>query len=76
MSEANNENVWHQWRSDALARLDLEAIYGDVLTGKSKGNGWLEARDPASPSGDRDPIRRRGRWQRRSGTGSVQKLPR
>jgi hypothetical protein len=43
------------WRAEALARLPLEAVYGDVLTGKAQGAGWLEARDPNSPTGDRNP---------------------
>lgn len=46
---------WKAWRSEALARLDLWAVYGDWLTGKDRGNGWLECRDPASPSGDQHP---------------------
>ncbi len=43
------------WRAQALARLDLGAIYGPWLTGKDRSNGWLECRDPASPSGDQHP---------------------
>lgn len=43
------------WRSAALAALDLDAVYGGWLTGKANGNGWLECRDPESPSGDRNP---------------------
>lgn len=43
------------WRERALARLDLHAVYGEWLTGKDRGNGWLECRDPASSSGDRHP---------------------
>lgn len=46
---------WKAWRVEALARLDLDAVYGTWLTGKDRGNGWLECRDPASPSGDQHP---------------------
>ena len=46
---------WKAWRAEALARLDLDAVYGAWLTGKDRGNGWLECRDPASPSGDQHP---------------------
>jgi hypothetical protein len=46
---------WKQWRKDALECLDLDRVYGEQLTGGSSGNGWLECRDPESPSGDRDP---------------------
>jgi hypothetical protein len=30
-------------------------VYGDVLTGQQQGEGWLEARDLLSPTGDRHP---------------------
>lgn len=43
------------WRRRALDRLPLEAVYGQWLTGKPKGIGWLECRDPWSTTGDRDP---------------------
>lgn len=46
---------WKAWRAEALTRLDLGAVYGDLLTGKDRGNGWLECRDPASASGDQHP---------------------
>jgi P4 family phage/plasmid primase-like protien len=46
---------WADWRTKALAALPLAEIYGRWLTGKVTGNGWLECRDPASPSGDRTP---------------------
>jgi hypothetical protein len=46
---------FQSWRVEALGRLPLEDVYGDLLTGKRQGRGWLEARDPNSPSGDRDP---------------------
>ncbi len=43
------------WRAAALAATDLSTVYGEWLTGCDRGNGWLECRDPASPSGDRNP---------------------
>ena len=43
------------WRKEVLDALDLEQVYGAWLTGKNSGNGWLECRDPQSPSGDRTP---------------------
>ncbi len=43
------------WRTAALAALDLGAVYGEWLTGKVGGDGWLECRDPESPSGDQHP---------------------
>lgn len=46
---------WQQWRREALARLPLENVYGPYLTGKNHGRGWLECRDPDSPSGDKNP---------------------
>ena len=46
---------WRDWREKALAAVDLEAVYGDWLTGERSGDGWLQCRDPESPSGDRDP---------------------
>jgi hypothetical protein len=45
---------WKAWRAEALSVLDLQDIYGDLLTGKSR-DGWLECRDPSSPSGDQHP---------------------
>jgi hypothetical protein len=47
--------TWAQWRRDTLARLRLEDVYGEVLVGGASGLGWLRARDPWSPSGDRTP---------------------
>src|SRR5438876_7570817 len=46
---------WRDWRRDALERLRLEDVYGPWLTGGRQAEGWLEARDSASPTGDRDP---------------------
>ncbi len=43
------------WRQNALDRLPLEDVYGPWLTGRASSGGWLECRDPASPSGDRRP---------------------
>lgn len=45
---------WPQWRAQALAALPLDAVYGSLLTGKAL-HGWLECRDPDSPSGDQHP---------------------
>lgn len=45
---------WSEWRSRALDALPLDAVYGDLLTGKVT-NGWLQCRDPDSPSGDQNP---------------------
>ena len=44
-----------EWKREALRSLPLEAIYGQWLTGRSSGPGWLECRDPWSPSGDKNP---------------------
>ena len=56
---SNNDDVnhpaWVEWRKQALAKLDLEEIYGEWLTGGYSGDGWLQCRDPDSPTGDRDP---------------------
>jgi hypothetical protein len=46
---------WEEWRTQALSRLCLDDIYGPWLTGKQKSSGWLECRDPGSPSGDKRP---------------------
>ena len=46
--------AWEEWRRAALAKLPLESVYGEWLTGKA-GNGYLECRDPFSPTGDRSP---------------------
>ncbi len=45
---------WSEWRGRALAALPLDAVYGELLTGKAT-NGWLQCRDPDSPSGDQNP---------------------
>jgi len=44
-----------EWRKKALVALNLEDVYGEYLTGKSLRKGWLECRDPSSPSGDKRP---------------------
>lgn len=49
------DSVWGAWRRKALAALPLEPIYATWLTGRAAGIGWLECRDPASPSGDQTP---------------------
>lgn len=45
---------WADWRRQALDALELERVYGDLLTGRSRDT-WLECRDPDSASGDRHP---------------------
>jgi len=50
-----SERSWQEWRGRALAALPLESVYGPWLTGKRHANGWLECRDPESPSGDQNP---------------------
>ncbi len=47
-------DAWSRWRSDAIAALPLDRVYGDLLTGKAS-EGWLQCRDPDSPSGDQTP---------------------
>jgi hypothetical protein len=44
-----------EWKPRALAALRLEDVYGEYLTGGETGDGWLQCRDPSSPSGDRNP---------------------
>jgi len=46
---------WDEWRVAALDKLSLTDVYGDLLTGNQSGAEWLECRDPASPTGDRNP---------------------
>jgi hypothetical protein len=43
------------WKRISVATVHLEVIYGDILTGMVKSGGWLEARDPTSPTGDQSP---------------------
>ncbi len=54
-SKESKGSAWPEWRQRALAGLPLESVYGEWLTGRTSGDGWLECRDPGSPSGDRDP---------------------
>lgn len=53
--EFSGSDRWKQWRTEALAALNLDKVYGSWLTGKSSDGGWLECRDPDSSSGDRTP---------------------
>jgi len=46
---------WAGWRREVVEALSLEAVYRELLTGRSSGEGWLECRDPRSPSGDKHP---------------------
>lgn len=43
--------------AEAIGAVDLadDRILGKWLTGKTQGKGWLECRDPESPTGDRTP---------------------
>jgi len=50
-----DDQSWREWRKQALAALPLESVYGEWLTGRKHSTGWLECRDPWSPTGDRDP---------------------
>jgi hypothetical protein len=50
-----SDPVWAAWRAQALAALPLPAVYGAWLTGDAAGAGWLQCRDPASPTGDQNP---------------------
>lgn len=50
-----NPTEWNDWRRRALAALPLEAVYGSWMTGKLAGAGWMECRDPGSPTGDANP---------------------
>lgn len=52
---AADDAAWAEWRRRALAALPIDAIHGEWLTGRTAGVGWLECRDPASPSGDQRP---------------------
>jgi len=46
---------WSAWRRQALDALPLDAVYGELFTGSTSGEGWLQCRDPESPSGDQHP---------------------
>jgi hypothetical protein len=48
-------DVWAAWRLEATTKISLKAIYGELLTGKTAGKGWLQCRDPWSASGDTTP---------------------
>lgn len=50
-----SKSPWRDWRAQTLAALNLADVYGEYLTGKAGKKGWLECRDPASPSGDKRP---------------------
>jgi hypothetical protein len=54
-SAAERDDGRREWRARALAALPLDQVYGDLLTSKRRPDGWLECRDPWSPTGDRDP---------------------
>ena len=54
-STDDTDPAWAEWRRRALDALPLESVYGDLLTGKKSGAGWLECRDPSSSTGDQNP---------------------
>lgn len=54
-SKSPSREDWKSWRIKALQDLPLDAVYGKWLTGKQTNDGWLECRDPFSPSGDQKP---------------------
>lgn len=43
------------WYSAAIQQLDLQLLYGEWLTGVARSPGWLQCRDPWSPTGDQHP---------------------
>ncbi len=55
MSETERNGPWKIWNDLVLEQFPLESVYGNCLTGKKQGPGWLEARDPLSPKGDKRP---------------------
>lgn len=52
--KAGNQSL-RDWRDKALQYAPITTVYGEWLTGKESGNGWLEMRDPSSATGDRRP---------------------
>ena len=54
-TSASDKELWRAWRDKALAALDVETFYADILTGSISGQGWFEARAHDSPTGDRTP---------------------
>lgn len=53
--DAEIKAEYDTWKRVAVAATHLDVPYGDILTGIVKSGGWLEARDPSSPSGDQHP---------------------
>lgn len=53
--DATVKDRYETWKRVAISSIHLEVIYGDILTGNNKSGGWLEARDPTSPTGDQSP---------------------
>jgi hypothetical protein len=43
-TSADEQVLWQEWRTVALARLDQGAVYGGLLTGQPQAPGWLECR--------------------------------
>lgn len=54
-ANAKPSNDWATWRRDVTDALPLERVYGQWLTGKRGGKGWLMCRVPNAPNGDPHP---------------------
>ena len=54
-SDDSGNDAFKKWRKEALEKLNLEQVYGPLLTGTRSGEGWLQCRDPSSKSGDQNP---------------------
>jgi hypothetical protein len=50
-----DNDKFQKWKKEMQDAIDLNAVYGRWLTGNHKNGGWLECRDPNSPTGDRNP---------------------
>lgn len=46
---------WSDWRRRVMQSLPLENVYGQWLTGKRGGRGWIMCRVPGAPNGDPHP---------------------
>lgn len=50
-----DKDAFEAWKREMEDAVNLDAVYGQYLTGNEKAGGWLECRDPDSPTGDRNP---------------------